>query len=71
MRLPGTAKFDNYTQSDYERYVRLKGGPDMLDDSDPVAWFSMSSNKQDAIHLNDRFVPSVCPLPSSVLIAPL
>ncbi|KAI8141550.1 hypothetical protein BJV82DRAFT_670467 [Fennellomyces sp. T-0311] len=50
----GTTKFDHFTQSDYERYVRLKGGPDMLDDSDPVAWFSMSSDKQDAIRLNDR-----------------
>ena len=51
----GTAKFDNYTKSDYERYVRSKGGPDRLEDSDPVAWFSMSSSdRQDIVHINDR-----------------
>ncbi|KAI7848734.1 hypothetical protein BDC45DRAFT_522624 [Circinella umbellata] len=49
-----TAKFDNYTKSDYERYVRSKGGHDRLDDSDPVGWFSMSSDRQDIVHINDR-----------------
>lgn len=28
----------------------------MLDDSDPVAWFCISDNRQDVIELNDRCV---------------
>ncbi|KAI9491142.1 hypothetical protein BDB00DRAFT_789799 [Zychaea mexicana] len=52
--IDSTAKFDHFTKNDYERYVRLKGGLDCLDDTDPVAWFSMSSNRQDSVHLDDR-----------------
>lgn len=51
-----TSKFDHFTRRDYQEYVDKKGGPEMLDDSDPVAWFCISDNRQDVIELNDRCV---------------
>ncbi|CDH48383.1 predicted protein [Lichtheimia corymbifera JMRC:FSU:9682] len=49
-----TSKFDHFTRRDYQEYVDKKGGQEMLDDSDPVAWFCISDNRQDVIELNDR-----------------
>lgn len=51
-----TSKFDHFTRRDYQEYVEKKGGHEMLDDSDPVAWFCISDNRQDVIELNDRYV---------------
>lgn len=51
-----TSKFDHFTRRDYQEYVDKKGGQEMLDDSDPVAWFCISDNRQDVIELNDRCV---------------
>lgn len=52
-----TKAFDDFTKAQYDEYVKMKlDRQSLLDDTDPVAWFTLDENKLCVIDLANRCV---------------
>lgn len=50
-----TSQFDKFTKHDYDQYIANKLHKNgMLEDTDPVAWFSLNDDRTNVINLEFR-----------------